>query len=221
MEGWLKKYEKGGEVNANEEYVSIPPNFVGSGYDITPRRYSPAWGGQFEDGGELSPQEKLQEYRRSQSKIGADAVRKGREKFAKDYIEPIIKTGATAFGLASGNPLTLNTLFAPRTLAMLAGNTTLGYYMNKENDPYLEAATSVTGNIVKPQLNEQLKRIGGINDFLQAKEEFSKGNIGKGIFNTATGIGGVYDSDRIPGRYDDYIDKALELLNVTGDLNDS
>lgn len=171
--------------------------------------------------GEISPQQKLQQYRKSQSKIGADAVRKGREKFAKDYIEPIIKTGATAFGLASGNPLTLNTLFAPRTLAMLAGNTTLGYYMNKENDPYLEAATSVTGNIVKPQLNEQLKRTGGINDFLQAKEEFSKGNIGKGIFNTATGIGGVYDSDWIPGRYDDYIDKALELLNVTGDLNDS
>lgn len=48
-----EEYKNGGEVNANEEYVSIPPNFVGSGYDISGRRFSPAWGGQFEDGGAL------------------------------------------------------------------------------------------------------------------------------------------------------------------------
>lgn len=52
---WLDKYNDGGPVqeNYNNASVSTPPEFVGLGYNIKGRNYSPAWGGQFEDGGVL------------------------------------------------------------------------------------------------------------------------------------------------------------------------
>ncbi len=51
--GWLDKYEDGGELNYNNYNVSFSPDFVGQGYDTTGRNYSPAWGGQFKDGGKI------------------------------------------------------------------------------------------------------------------------------------------------------------------------
>ena len=41
--GWLDNY--------NDSEVSLPEGYVGEGYDTSGRDYSPAWGGQFEDGG--------------------------------------------------------------------------------------------------------------------------------------------------------------------------
>ncbi len=52
--GWLDKYEDGGELNYNNYNVSFSPDFVGQGYDTTGRNYSPAWGGQFKYGGEIT-----------------------------------------------------------------------------------------------------------------------------------------------------------------------
>lgn len=49
----LQQKKNGGEVNYNDSHVSLPPNFVGLGNDTTPRRYSPAWGGAFNNGGSL------------------------------------------------------------------------------------------------------------------------------------------------------------------------
>jgi hypothetical protein len=61
--GWLNKFEQGGmtleqkddnygiKPNPNDVQASVGPDFVGLGYDTTGRNYSPAWGGQFEDGG--------------------------------------------------------------------------------------------------------------------------------------------------------------------------
>lgn len=64
MAGWLNKYEQGGLVlkkktkdnygkkaNPNDVQASVGPDFVGLGYDIKGRDYSPAWGGQFQNGG--------------------------------------------------------------------------------------------------------------------------------------------------------------------------
>jgi probable phosphoglycerate mutase len=63
--GWLNKYEQGGMVlekkgdnygkqsNYNDAKASTGPGFVGLGYDTTGRHYSPAWGGQFQNGGSL------------------------------------------------------------------------------------------------------------------------------------------------------------------------
>jgi len=66
--GWLDKYEQGGLVlkqkkqdnygkkgNYNDYTISTPPGFVGRGNNLKGRNYSPAWGGQFQDGGNLMP----------------------------------------------------------------------------------------------------------------------------------------------------------------------
>jgi hypothetical protein len=48
-------YENGGKIqeNYNDYSVSAPEGFQGDGYSNVGRNYSPAWGGQFEDGGNL------------------------------------------------------------------------------------------------------------------------------------------------------------------------
>ena len=66
MANWLDKYEQGGLVlkkktkdnygkkaNPNDVQASVGPDFVGLGYNTKGRNYSPAWGGQFQDGGTL------------------------------------------------------------------------------------------------------------------------------------------------------------------------
>ena len=60
--GWLDKYEDGGELNYNDYSVSAPKGFQGDGYSNVGRNYSPAWGGQFEDGGEMPTDKKSQEF---------------------------------------------------------------------------------------------------------------------------------------------------------------
>lgn len=52
MKGWLDKYKDGGEVNLNDDIVKLPPNYNGMGYS-SPQWKSPAWGGQFQNGGEM------------------------------------------------------------------------------------------------------------------------------------------------------------------------
>jgi hypothetical protein len=56
--GWLDSYADGGSMqehqeNYNNNSVSLPEGYVGEGYDTSGRNYSPAWGGQFQDGGEI------------------------------------------------------------------------------------------------------------------------------------------------------------------------
>jgi hypothetical protein len=56
--GWLDSYADGGTMqehqeNYNDYKVSAPEGFQGTGYSNVGRDYSPAWGGQFEDGGEI------------------------------------------------------------------------------------------------------------------------------------------------------------------------
>jgi hypothetical protein len=49
--GWLDNYGK--VENANDSNVSFSENYVGLGNDTKGRKFSPAWGGQFEEGGEI------------------------------------------------------------------------------------------------------------------------------------------------------------------------
>jgi hypothetical protein len=65
--GWLDKYEEGGELkqkkndnygvqgNYNDYNISLPKGFKGWAYNTKGRNYSPAWGGQFQNGGNLMP----------------------------------------------------------------------------------------------------------------------------------------------------------------------
>ena len=56
--GWLDQYADGGTMqehqeNYNDYKVSAPEGFKGTGYSNVGRNYSPAWGGQFQMGGNL------------------------------------------------------------------------------------------------------------------------------------------------------------------------
>ena len=57
MKGWLDNFGKAD--NANNSKVSMSEDFVGLSYDTKGRNYSPAWGGQFEYGGEIAQNGKL------------------------------------------------------------------------------------------------------------------------------------------------------------------
>lgn len=61
--GWLDQYADGGTMqehqeNYNDYKVSAPEGMVGDGFSNVGRNYSPAWGGQFEDGGEIPKAQK-------------------------------------------------------------------------------------------------------------------------------------------------------------------
>ncbi len=49
--GWLDNY--GEQENYNDYKVSAPEGMVGDGFSNVGRNYSPAWGGQFQEGGEI------------------------------------------------------------------------------------------------------------------------------------------------------------------------
>lgn len=52
--GYLSSLNLGGKMsNENISTVSYPQGFVGVGYNNTGRKYSPAWGGQFQMGGNI------------------------------------------------------------------------------------------------------------------------------------------------------------------------
>lgn len=59
VSGWLDNYGK--VENANDSNVSFSENFVGLGNNTKGRKFSPAWGGQFQNGGfaPMSPREQI------------------------------------------------------------------------------------------------------------------------------------------------------------------
>jgi hypothetical protein len=63
MKGWLDNFGKAD--NANESNVSMSEDFIGLGYNTKGRNYSPAWGGQFQDGGMLTPVSPLQQIKQA------------------------------------------------------------------------------------------------------------------------------------------------------------
>lgn len=76
--GWLEQYADGGNLqehqpNFNDSHVSIPPNFVGQGHLTTGRNWSPAWGGQFENGGLIPKDIELQHIRNGAPSEGKHA----------------------------------------------------------------------------------------------------------------------------------------------------
>jgi hypothetical protein len=62
--GWLNKFDDGGPIqeNYNDYSVSAPEGFQGDGFSNVGRNYSPAWGGQFEDGGDIPTDKKSQKF---------------------------------------------------------------------------------------------------------------------------------------------------------------
>jgi len=85
---WLDKYNDGGPIqpNYNDAKASTGPGYVGSGYDTTGRNYSPAWGGQFQDGGKLTlPEAIVYGHKDPKVKDYFDKVRTDAEKWRDEY----------------------------------------------------------------------------------------------------------------------------------------
>jgi len=110
--GWLDSYADGGTMqehqeNYNDPQVSLPEGFVGMGNNTKGRNYSPAWGGQFEDGGWLDNYVPEAQMGRS---IGPSPiipltnllVNKFNDWFGDDDKQPVKKP------VAKGKPRTLN-----------------------------------------------------------------------------------------------------------------
>lgn len=99
MANWLNKYEQGGLVlkkktkdnfgkkaNPNDVKASVGPDFVGLGYNTKGRDYSPAWGGQFQDGGKLTlPEAIVYGHKDPKVKDYFDKVRTDAEKWKDEY----------------------------------------------------------------------------------------------------------------------------------------
>lgn len=79
---WLDNY--GQEDNYNDSKVSLSKGFVGQGYDISRRNYSPAWGGQFQSGGNV---ESKWEYSNTNGKLIPQSQLKASELgYLKDWL---------------------------------------------------------------------------------------------------------------------------------------
>ena len=96
---WLDNY--GQEDNYNDSKVSLPKGFVGQGYDISGRNYSPAWKGQFQSGGNV---ESKWEYSNTNGKLIPQSQLKSSEiSYLKDWLSsPIAKKIALKREGASG-----------------------------------------------------------------------------------------------------------------------
>ena len=79
---WLDNY--GQEDNYNDSKISLPKGFVGQGYDISGRNYSPAWEGQFQSGGNI---ESKWEYSNTNGKLIPQSQLKDSELgYLKDWL---------------------------------------------------------------------------------------------------------------------------------------
>jgi hypothetical protein len=92
--GWLDNY--------NDYKVSAPEGMVGDGFSNVGRNYSPAWGGQFEDGGEI-PQAQWGLPVSPLTPLALSAASKVKSWFSDDELAKPIQKPAT-----KGDPRTLN-----------------------------------------------------------------------------------------------------------------
>lgn len=95
MKGWLDNY--------NDSKVSVPEGFVGMGNDTKGRNYSPAWGGQFEEGGMIAQEgDKLEKFKKWFSELmerdlsGNPIDPKSHEPYRAGWKEPINLTWGQA-----------------------------------------------------------------------------------------------------------------------------
>ena len=154
--GWLDKYEQGGLVlkqktkdnydmkpNANESQVTLPPGFVGMGNNIQGRNYSPAWGGQFQDGGNLMPpmagaDTSIPMYQMGGSMPGAVGFMYARTAGAAPANGPYAKkTKASAQNGKEMSYYQHGLDFTPKTISQNGSRTPL--YVSDPNDPRLKS----------------------------------------------------------------------------------
>jgi hypothetical protein len=153
--GWLDSYADGETMqehqeNYNDYKVSAPKGMVGDGFFNVGRNYSPAWGGQFEDGGSVYPVNYVPEAQWGLSvgpftpivPLAISAVNKVKSWFSDDaeQVKPIKKP------VAKDKPRTLNIVDPRKKMATtnqpLRPNSDLvgGKYNSKHLDKLMQEA---------------------------------------------------------------------------------
>lgn len=141
----------------------------------------------------------------------------------KSVPQTIIDNVTSGFNIASkvmNNvvfPAAAGTLALTSGIPAFMGQMYLGNKMADSETTYPEGVATVAGRVPSP-FSEKIKTVGGINDLNVAYENFKDGDYWKAVFNTATGLSGVVDTSHLPQPLFRVVDKALELLNTTGDI---
>jgi hypothetical protein len=86
--GWLDSYADGGTMqehqeNYNDYKISAPEGFKGTGYSNVGRNYSPAWGGQFQMGGNVYPVNYVPQAQEGKTMFKKPSI------LQQEYIDPI------------------------------------------------------------------------------------------------------------------------------------
>jgi hypothetical protein len=205
----IRKFEFGGSIEGED-------NNIASTTYVKPAPIAKIYRSSERDTGSISigdsskkmrdTQETPDEYWSYRSRIKRNIERMGENigKVGDKLIKPAVALTAMSIGGLPGS---------------LVGSSFFGDKMSDLDEPTAEGISAIVGQVKNP-LSEASKRIGGFSDLKTSYNEFKKGEFENGFLNLATGIGGVYDSNWIPGRYDDVVDKGLELLNLYGDTKD-
>lgn len=142
---------------------------------------------------------------RNEIKRNIERMGKSMDKVGDKLISPAIALTSMAIAGPVGN---------------LIGSAYFGNKMSESEDPLAEGTSAIIGQLKSP-VSETAKKIGGFNDLKTSYNEFKKGNYKSGVYNLATGVGGIYDSKWFPNIYSGVIDKGLEVLNLYGDTKDT
>ena len=138
--GWLENY--------NDSKVSVPEEFEGEGYSTKGRNYSPAWGGQFQMGGNIYPVNYVPQAQNGFTSFMSDLGDSVAEFFSDDKKEKIkpIKQPVVKKSVNKDNTRTLNISDPRKILATtnqpLRPNSDLvsGKYSSKHLDRLLQEA---------------------------------------------------------------------------------
>jgi hypothetical protein len=198
MKKWLDNFGKAD--NANESNVSLSEDFVGLGYDTKGRNYSPAWGGQFQQGGTLPGSVGF-----TYARTAGSAPSEG--KYAKKTL-PSAQNGIIADKIA-GLELKMSPEYQHRkyleSLPQLRQGLSREEEFKRDAMRYADVTTDVMqlGNFVPHPVSQFIGKVGnvagGMIDFWQAGQEFSKGNYVSAGVNTASAFVPNYLSSKGKG----------------------
>ena len=217
--GWLNKYGK--ENNANDSSVSIPNNFVGEGYSNIGRNYSPAWGGQFQEGGLIQQRigapsngkyaKKTLPSAQNGNKLVVDSWNKVQEDIKKEKAAKL-KTLDTNFVKELINN-------SKNKKIQLKENLPTKYFdntkVNLNNKPELISKTARNKTDKEIAYNRQAK----IDDSIKAQDnDFTTNNWREQLARETQSIGDKLRVSLEPNFFDDYINPAAMIGSMASNL---
>ena len=170
--GWLDNYGKAD--NANNSQISLPENYEGLAYNIQGRNYSPAWGGQFQMGGNVYPVNYV-----PQAQMGTSIP------------------GAVGFSYARTGSVPSNGKYAKKTMASAQNGAEMNYYKNGLD--FKSKSMQDGDNIKNPLSEKEQENINKYINKLNSTEPLNINNTantwGNMLGNVSQYMFGIKDND--------------------------